>query len=174
MSQKFCWDLERQEHFCQSQDTTDALICHIHLPVCSWIMNPHSRTAKKNTSHGDEVLLQDTTHLTQRPCYQRKSLCQHPAGSWTTWRPPDQSKEMQTQVGWTYLPYIRSSRNHCARHSKRGTKKRQTEKEMGRQHQEMDRPGIRQVLDGSREQGRMEETGCEIICGAPMTLAVKG
>ena len=27
-------------------------------------------TAKKNTSHGSEVLLQDTTHLIQRPCYQ--------------------------------------------------------------------------------------------------------
>ena len=44
---------------------------------------------------------------------------------------------------------------------------------MGRQHQEMDRPGIRQVLDGSREQGRMEETGCEIICDTLATPAVK-
>ena len=26
--------LERQEHFSQFQDTTDALPCHIHLPVC--------------------------------------------------------------------------------------------------------------------------------------------
>ena len=25
-----------------------------------------------------------------------------------------------------------------------------------------------------REQRKMEETGCEVICGAPMTLAVKG
>ena len=25
--------LERQEHFCQFQDTTDAIPCHIHLPV---------------------------------------------------------------------------------------------------------------------------------------------
>ena len=34
-------------------------------------MDPHSRAAKKNTSHGNEVLPQDTTHLIQRPCYQR-------------------------------------------------------------------------------------------------------
>ena len=27
---------------------------------------------KKNTSHGNEVLLQDTMHFIQRPCYQRK------------------------------------------------------------------------------------------------------
>ena len=45
---------------------------------------------------------------------------------------------------------------------------------MGRQHQGMDRPGVRQVPDGSGEQGKIEKTGCEIICGAPTTLAVKG
>ena len=45
---------------------------------------------------------------------------------------------------------------------------------MGRQHQGMDRPGVRQVPEGSGEQGKMEKTGCKIICGAPMTLVVKG
>ena len=35
-------------------------------------------------------------------------------------------------------------------------------------------PGVRQVPKGSTEQGKMEKTGCEIICGAPTTLAVKG
>ena len=43
---------------------------------------------------------------------------------------------------------------------------------MGR-HQGIDRHGVLQVPEGSGEQGKMEETGCEIICGAPMTLAVK-
>ena len=45
---------------------------------------------------------------------------------------------------------------------------------MGRQHQGMDRPGVRQVPEGSGEQGKMQKTGCKIICGAPTTLAVKG
>ena len=45
---------------------------------------------------------------------------------------------------------------------------------MGREHQGMDRPGVRQVPEGSGEQGKMEEAGCEIICGAPTTLVVKG
>ena len=45
---------------------------------------------------------------------------------------------------------------------------------MGRKHQGMDRPGVRQVPEGSGEQGKMEKTGCKIICGAPTTLAVKG
>ena len=31
-----------------------------------------------------------------------------------------------------------------------------------------------QVPEGSGEQGNMEKTGCKIICGAPMTLMVKG
>ena len=31
-----------------------------------------------------------------------------------------------------------------------------------------------QVPEGSGEQGKMEKTGCKIICGAQMTLAVKG
>ena len=33
--------------------------------------------------------------------------------------------------------------------------------------------GVRQVPEGIGEQGKMEETGCEIICGATTTLAVK-
>ena len=51
---------------------------------------------------------------------------------------------------------------------------RQTEAEVGRQHQGMDRPGVRQVQEGSGEQGKMEKTGCKIICGAPTTLKIKG
>ena len=71
-------------------------------------------------------------------------------------------------------PVIRSGQNHFSRHSERGKKTRQTEEEIGRHHQGMDRPGARQVPEGSGEQGKMEETGCEIIWGAPTTLAVKG
>ena len=45
---------------------------------------------------------------------------------------------------------------------------------MGRQHQRMDRPGVRQVPEGSGEQGQMEKTGCKIICGTSTFLMVKG
>ena len=38
----------------------------------------------------------------------------------------------------------------------------------------MDRPRVRQVPEGSGEQGKMEETGYEIIFDAPATLTVKG
>ena len=30
------------------------------------------------------------------------------------------------------------------------------------------------IREGSGDQGKMEKTGCKIICGAPTTLAVKG
>ena len=75
--------------------------------------------------------------------------------------------ETQTEVVWTCLQFIRSGQNHFERHSERGKKTRQTEEEVGRQHQGMDRPGVRQVTEENRE--KMEETGCEVICGAPTT-----
>ena len=133
-------------------------------------MDPHSRAPKKNTSQGNEVLPQDATHLMQRPCYQRGSPCPDTACNRTT-RWPDRRKETQTAVVGSCFLLIRSGQNHLARHSERGKKTRQTE--VGRQHQGMDMPGVCQVPEGSGEQGKMEKTGCEIICGAPTTLTVK-
>ena len=120
------------------------------------------------------MLPQDTTHLIQRPSYQRRSPCQDSAGNWTTRRPPDNHKETQTAEVWSCLPFISSGQNHLARHSERGKKTRQTEEEVRRQHQGMDRPGVRQVPEGSGERRKMEKTGCKIICGVPTTLVVKG
>ena len=60
---------------------------------------------------------------------------------------------------WSCLTFIRSGQNYLARHSERGKKTRQTEEEVGRQHQGMDRPGVRKVQEGSGEQRKMEETG---------------
>ena len=79
----------------------------------------------------------------------------------------------QTEVIWTYLPFIRSGQNHLARHCERGKKTRQKEKNMGRQHQGMDRPGVRQVPGGSGEQRKIEESDCIVICAAPTTSVVK-
>ena len=81
--------------------------------------------------------------ISQRPCYQRGSSCQDPAGNRTT-RRPDHHKETQTALVWSCLPFIKSGQTHLARHSERVT----TEEEMGRPHQGMDRPGVRQVPEG--------------------------
>ena len=56
----------------------------------------------------------------------------------------------------------------------KGKKTRQAEKEVRRQHYGRDRPWVCQVPEGSGEQSKMKETGCEIICSALMTLMVKG
>ena len=137
-------------------------------------MDSYSRAPKKKTSHRKKVLPQDTTRLIQRPCYQRGGPCLDPAGNRTTRKPrSDRRKETQTAVVWSCLPFIRSGQNHLARHSERRKKTRQTEEEVGRQHQGIDRPGVRQVPEGSGERGKMEETGCEITCGAPTTLTAE-
>ena len=61
------------------------------------------------------------------------------------------------------LPFIMSGQNHLARYSGRRKKTRQTEKEVGRQHEGMDRPGVRQVPEGSGEQGDMEGTAKSFV-----------
>ena len=45
---------------------------------------------------------------------------------------------------------------HLARHSETGEKTRQTEEEVGRQYQGMDRPGVLQVPEGGGKQRKME------------------
>ena len=122
-------------------------------------------------NHGNEVLPQDTMHLIQRPCDHQGSLYQDSAGNQTTRKPPDHIVKRKTAVVWSCLLFIRSGQHHLARHSERGTKTTQTEKEVGKQCQGMDGPGVRQ---SSGEQRKMEEIGFEVICGAPTTLAVKG
>ena len=73
----------------------------------------------------------------------------------------------------TCLPFTRPGKNHLAKHCESGKKTRQTEEEVRRQHRGMDRPGVRQVPEDGGEQRKMEETGCEVVCGAPTTPAVK-
>ena len=104
---------------------------HVHLPVRWGIINPHNRAAKKNTSHGNEVLPQKTTHLTQRPCYQRGSPCKNPAGNRTTRRPPDHRTEIQIAVIWTCLPLIGSGQNHLRGTVKGGRRQGRQKKTSG-------------------------------------------
>ena len=90
---------------------------------------PSQQSSKEVTSHGNEVLPQDTTHLIQRPGYQRGSPYQASAGNRTT-RRPDHRKETQNAVVWSCLPFIRCGQNHLARHSERG--RRQADRGRGR------------------------------------------
>ena len=153
---------------------TNTLPCHVHLPACLRIMDPHSRAPKKNTSHENEVLPQDTTHLIQRPCYQLRSPCQDPAGNRTTRRPPDNRKETQTAVVWSCLQFIRPGKNHLAKHSEGGGERRQD-----RQRKRWE-DNIRKwtSLEFAKSQRAVEnrEKWRKLVaksCGAPTTFAVK-
>ena len=73
---------------------------------------------------------------------------------------------------WTCLPFVKSGQNHLPRHSKREKKIRQTEEEVRRVRQRMDRPGVENG-EKWRTERKMEETGCEVIRGAPTTVTVK-
>ena len=117
--------LERQ--FSQFQDTTDALPCDIHFLVRLWIHGPSQQSCKEEY----EACKWGAMLFVQRPCYQRESLSQDPAGNRTTRWLPDYRKETQTEVVWTCLPFIWSGQNHLARRSERGKKTRQTKKKKG-------------------------------------------
>ena len=137
-------------------------------------MDPHSRAPKKNTSHGNKVLPQDTTHLIQRPCYQRGSPCQDPAGNWTTRRTPDYRKETQTAVIWSCLPSSGRAKTILQGTVKGGRRQGGQRKRWEDNIREWTGLEFAKSQRAVENSGKMEETGCEIICGAPTTLAVKG
>ena len=148
--------------------TTDALPCHIHLHVCLSIMDSHIRAAKKNASHGNEVLpLRYNVFHTKTMLPTRKSV---PRSS----RQSDQTKTWRKLQWYWHVSRLSGVAKTILQGTVKGEKKtRQTEEEVGRQYQGMDRPGGRQVPEGSGEQRKMEETVCEVICVAPTTTVVK-
>ena len=110
------------------------------------------------------MLPQDTTHLIQRPCYQ-KAIRPH----------EDLTTVKRRKLQW----YGHVSRSlglakTILQGTVKGGRKQGREEEVGKQHHGMDRPRVCQVPEGSGEQGKMDETGCEFISGASITLAVKG
>ena len=137
-------------------------------------MDPHSRAPKKKTSHGNEVLpkilrISYIDHVTKKEV---RAKIQQAIGLHEDLLTIVKRRKLQ----W-YGHISRSSglaKTIMQRTVKAGRRQGRQKKDLGRQHQGMDRPGVRQVPKGSGEQGKMEETGCEIIRGAPTTLAVKG
>ena len=117
-------------------------------------MDPHSRSAKKNTSHGNEVYgkilrISNKDHVTNEEVRVQIQQLIGPHKDLLTI-----VKRLQIAVVWTRLLFIRSGQHHLALHSERRKKTRLTEGEVERQYQGMDRPGLRQVPEGSREPGK--------------------
>ena len=93
-----------------------------------------------------------------------------------TQRPPDHPKEMQTEVVWTCLPFIHQVRLKPSGKAQWKGGRRQSRQNKRWEDNIREWTGLEfaKSQEGSGEQGTMEETGCEVICGAPMTPAVKG
>ena len=97
----------------------------------------------------------------------------NPSGNWAHTQLVRKRSSTVVLTRWTTVDWSwPGDWNWCVRADLIQT--RWTKEEVGRQHQGMDRPGVRQVPEGSGEQGKMEKTSWKIICGAPTTLAVKG
>ena len=142
-----------------------SLVTCIFLYACE----PWTLTAELQRRIQAMVMLpHDTTHLIQRPRYQRVSLCQDLAGNRNTRRPPDHRKETQTEVVWTCLSFIRSGQNYLARHSEKGKNTRQIKywEDNIKEWTGLEFAKSQRAVE-NRE--KMEQTGCEVIYGTPTT-----
>ena len=137
-------------------------------------MDPHSRAPKKNTSHENEVLPQDTTHLYKDHVTNEEvgAKIQQAIG------PHEDLLTFVKRHKLQWYGHVFHS-SGLAKTILQGTVKggrRQGRQRKRWENNIMDRPGVRQVPEGSGQTGENGEkkTGCKIICGAPTTLAVKG
>ena len=135
-------------------------------------MGPHSRDAKKNTSHGNELLLQDFMYVIQRPCNHEEVCAKmqqaiHHHEDLTYWL-----KKYKLKWYGHICPASGLAKT-SGKAQWKGKEDNSDWKEVGRQHQGMDRPWVCQVSEGRGEQRKMEETGCEVVCCVPTTVMVK-
>ena len=99
-----------------------SLVTSIFLHVCAWTFTAELQRRIQAMKIRCYCKILHISH--SRPCYQRGSLCQDPAGNWTIQKSPDLRKETQTAVVWSCCPFIRPGQNHLTRHSERGKKTR--------------------------------------------------
>ena len=133
-------------------------------------MDPHSRAAKTNTSRGNEVLLQ---HISYKHHVTNEEVC---------------AKIQQTIGPHENLTIIKRRRLKWYGHVSRSSGLAKTilqrtvkgGRRQGRQRKRWE-DNIREWTglefaksQRAMENSQMEETGCEVICGAPTTPAVKG
>ena len=129
----------------------------------------NTRASKKNTSHGMEMLPQDTTYLTQRPCYLHAKI-QHLIGPHENLLTTVKRRKLQRYGHVSGSPDL-------AKTIFQGTVKGGGRVE-GRQKRWEDNIRDWTGLGFAKSQravgNREKRRDCEIICGAPTTIAVKG
>ena len=121
------------------------------------------------------MLPQDTTHLIQRPCYQRGSPCQDPAGNRTTCSPSDHRKKRRTLQWYGHVSRSSGLAKTILQRTMKG-RRRQSRQKKRLEDNIREWTGLKFAKSQRAVENRekMEETGCEAICGVPTTLAVKG
>ena len=135
-------------------------------------MDPHSRAPKKNTSHENEVLPQDTTHLYKDHVTNEEvgAKIQQAIG------PHEDLLTMVKRRKLQWYGHVSRS-SSLARTVLQGTVK--GGRRQGRQRKSLE-DNIREwtglEFDKSQRalENREKETGCKIISDAPTTLVVKG
>ena len=132
-----------------------------------------STAPKKNTSHGNEMLLQDTTHLIQRPCYQQgiRAKIQQAIG-------PHEDLTIVKRRRLHRYGHVSSSSGLAktilqgtVKGGRRQDRQRKRWEDNTREWKGLEFVNSQRTVENS---GKKEETGCEIICGTPTTLTVKG
>ena len=102
------------------------------------VLDTDSRHREKDTDHEDEMPQKAPRHHLQRPRLHRGGAKQNSASHWAPRRPLGHNKATQTEMVRARNKIYRACQDNPAGHSARREKKRQTEKEMGRQHPGMD------------------------------------
>ena len=138
--------MERQEHCTKFQNQTDAILGHLNFPVRLRDMDPHSRVREKDTNYRNEMLSKTLGHLLQRSCYKWGSGEQNQTSHWALWRSSHHCEETKTEMVWAQNKINRTCKDDPTGHCTRREKKRQTEKEMGRQRNGMDRLKLGEAL----------------------------
>ena len=75
---------------------------------------------------------------------------------------------------WPHLQIIWHDKHCSAEDSERSKKERKTEEELGIKYQGMDMNGVWRFPEDKGRQGKVERYCCNVVCGAPTTLKVKG
>ena len=163
----FALDTQDEEYCTQFQNQTDAILGHLNFPVRLWNMDPHSRIREKDTNYRNEMLPKTLGHLLQRSHYKWESGEQNQTSHWALWRSSHHCEETKSEMVWAQNKINRTCKDDPTGHCTRREKERQTEKEMGRQHNGVDRIKVGWSPSKGRKQRRMENSGCPIILGAP-------
>ena len=142
-----------------------SLVTSIFLYACeSWALKAELQRRTQAMETRYYASHKKTTLPTRKSAPRSNSLLDH----MKTWL-----KEMHTEAVWTSPIHQLWPKPSCKAQWK-GEEDKADRGRGGKTTSGMERPGVCQVQEGSGEQRKLEESGCEVICGAPTTPADKG